>query len=206
MVGHLQSNLNTARFDTAPLSQISDKALVRSIADGSKDALKLLYLRHRERVYRFVVRITGVEALGDEVVNDVFFAAWRHAQRFEGKSEVATWLLSIARYKAISACRRSTEVPLDERATALIEDPTESPASSIEKRQRVDILRKCLAMLTPVHRDVIDLIYYQGNKIEQVARATGAPVSTVKTRLHYARIRLAELLTQAGVDRAWVAV
>ena len=206
MVGHVQSNLNTAGYDTTPLSQISDKALVRSIADGNKAALKLLYLRLRERVYRFVVRIIGVEPLADEVVNDVFLAAWRHAQRFEGKSEVATWLLSIARYKAISACRRSTEVPLDERAAALIEDPTESPASSIEKRQRVDILRRCLAMLTPVHRDVIDLIYYQGHKIEQVARATGAPVSTVKTRLHYARIRLAELLTQAGVDRAWVTV
>jgi RNA polymerase sigma-70 factor, ECF subfamily len=206
MVGHVQSNLNTAGYDTTPLSPISDKALVRSIADGNKAALKLLYLRHRERVYRFVVRITGVESLADELVNDVFLAAWRHAQRFEGKCEVATWLLSIARYRAISACRRSTEVPLDERAAALIEDPMESPASSIERRQRVDILRKCLAKLTPVHRDVIDLIYYQGNKIEQVARATGAPVSTVKTRLHYARIRLAELLIQAGVDRAWVAV
>jgi RNA polymerase sigma-70 factor (ECF subfamily) len=206
MVGHVQSNLNTAGYDTTPLSPISDKALVRSIADGNKAALKLLYLRHRERVYRFVVRITGVESLADELVNDVFLAAWRHAQRFEGKCEVATWLLSIARYRAISACRRSTEVPLDERAAALIEDPMESPASSIERRQRVDILRKCLAKLTPVHRDVIDLIYYRGNKIEQVARATGAPVSTVKTRLHYARIRLAELLIQAGVDRAWVAV
>lgn len=197
---------STTTFGAAPLSQITDQALVQSIAAGDKAAFKLLYLRHHERVYRFVLRLTGIESMADEIVNDVFLAVWRHAGQFEGKSQVATWLLGIARHRAISACRRPREAPLEEHVAAVIEDPADSPAASIEKHQRMDILRKCLAKLTPVHRDVIKLIYYQGNKIEQVAQSTGAPISTVKTRLHYARNRLGALLAEAGMDRAWLAI
>jgi RNA polymerase sigma-70 factor, ECF subfamily len=204
MIGHIQSNTLTTAI--GPLSQTSDLALIQSIADGDKAALKLLYLRHRERVYRFVVRLSGSDSMADEVVNEVFLAAWRDAGRFAGKSQVATWLLAIARFKVLSECRRHSEAPLDDRATALIEDPADSPAAAIEKRQRSDVLQRCLAKLTPIHRDVINLIYYQGKKIEEVARSTGAPVATIKTRLHYARNHLAELLTEAGVDRAWLAV
>ena len=60
------------------------------------------------------------------------------------------------------------------------------PAHSDEKRERSDMLQTCLAKLTPIHREVINLTYYQGQKIEEVARSTGAPVATIKTRLHYA--------------------
>ena len=208
--------LNTAACSTAPSSQISesqisgsqisDLALFRFIADGDKDALRLLYMRHHDRLYRFVARLTGTEATADEIVNEVFLAVWRHAAQFEGKSQVSTWLLAIARFKALSACRRRSEVPLDECAAAAIEDTADGPATSFEKRQRSDILQRCLAKLTPVHRDVINLIYYQGKKIEEVAKSTGAPVATVKSRLHYARNRMAELLAETGVDRAWAAV
>jgi RNA polymerase sigma-70 factor (ECF subfamily) len=186
--------------------QISDEALVRSIADGDKAGFRVLYLRHRERVYRFVLRLTGSDEVADEVVNEVFLAVWRYAGQFEGKSRVATWLLGIARFKAISVCRRRSESQLDGRAAAVIEDLADSPAVSIEKRQRSDVLQRCLAKLTPIHRDMINLIYYQGRKIEEVARSTGAPVSTIKTRLHYARNHMAELLAEAGVDRAWLSV
>jgi RNA polymerase sigma-70 factor, ECF subfamily len=89
---------------------------------------------------------------------------------------------------------------------AVIEDPSDTATITIEERQRSDILKKCLAKLTPVHREVINLIYYQEKKIEEVAQFTGAPVSTIKTRMHYARGRLAELLAEAGVDRAWAII
>jgi RNA polymerase sigma-70 factor (ECF subfamily) len=190
----------------APATRLADAALVQAIAAGDKAALKVLYLRHRERVYRFVLRLTGLEATADEIVNEVFLEVWRHAGRFNGKSQVATWLLAIARFKAISQCRRRSEAPLDDGALAIIEDPADGPVASVEKRQRSDIVQTCLAQLTPIHRDAINLIYYQGRKIEDVAQSTGTPVSTIKTRLHYARNRMAELLTAAGVDRAWVAV
>jgi len=204
MLGRVQSN--TGRFCSCADTQISDQALVQALAEGNGSALNMLYLRHRERVYRFVLRLTGMESVADEVVTEVFLSAWRHAGEFKGNSQVATWLLGIARFKALTECRRIYEAPLDKRTAEAIVDPADNPALSAEKRERSDILEKCLAKLTPVHRDVLDLIYYQGKKIEEVARSTGAPVSTIKTRLHYARNRMAQLLAEAGVDRAWAAI
>jgi RNA polymerase sigma-70 factor (ECF subfamily) len=203
--GHTQSSTSTKFSTTAP-AELSDKALVQLMADEDKRALKLLYVRHHDRVRRFVMRLTGNESTAEEVVNEVFLEAWRHAREFEGRSQVATWLMAIARFRAISASRRRSEAQLDKGAAAVIEDPSDTPAISMDKRERSDILQKCLAKLTPLHREVINLIYYQGKKVEEVAQFTGAPINTVKTRMHHARSRMAELLAEAGVDRAWVAI
>jgi RNA polymerase sigma-70 factor (ECF subfamily) len=204
-IGHSQSNPSITLNNT-PQSEASDEALIRSMADGDKRAFKMLYARHHVRVFRFVIRLVGNESTAEEVVNEVFLEAWRHAQGFKGKSRVATWLLSIARFKTISESRRRSETQLDESVAAVIEDPSDTPSISLQKRERSDILQKCLAKLTPAHREVISMIYYQERKIEEVAQFTGAPVSTIKTRMHYARGRLAELLAEAGVDRAWAII
>jgi len=204
-IGHAQTNTLT-KFSAAAPADLSDKALVQLMADEDKGALKLLYVRHHDRVRRFVVHLAGKESVAEEVVNEVFLEAWRHAGEFEGRSQVATWLMSIARFKTISECRRRSEAQLDERSAAIIEDTSDTPAVSMDKRERSDILQKCLAKLTPLHREVINLIYYQEKKIEEVAQSTGAPINTIKTRMHHARLRMAELLAEAGVDRAWVAI
>jgi RNA polymerase sigma-70 factor (ECF subfamily) len=204
-IGHTQSN-PSIKFSTAAPSEASDEALIQWMADGDKRAFKMLYVRHHVRVFRFVMRLVGNQSTAEEVVNEVFLEAWRHAQEFKGRSQVATWLLSIARFKTISECRRRSDAQLDERAAAIIEDPADTPSTSMEKHERSDILLACLAKLTPIHREVINLIYYQGKKVEEVAQFTGAPISTIKTRMHYARSRMAELLAEAGVDRAWATI
>jgi RNA polymerase sigma-70 factor, ECF subfamily len=204
-IGNTQSSAAINLKALAP-SNVSDKTLIQLIADGDKRAFKLLYARHHMRVLRFVIRLVGNDSVAEEVVNDVFLQAWRHAQEFKGNSQVATWLLAIARFKTISECRRRSEDQLDEGAAAVIEDPSDTPSISMEKHERSDLLQKCLAKLSPIHRDVINLIYYQGKKVEEVAQFTGAPISTIKTRMHYARGRMAELLAEAGIDRAWATI
>jgi RNA polymerase sigma-70 factor (ECF subfamily) len=59
------------------------------------------------------VRLSGSESTADETVNEVFLAVWRDAGQFQGKSQVATWLLSIARFKVLTEVRRRSEAPLD---------------------------------------------------------------------------------------------
>jgi RNA polymerase sigma-70 factor (ECF subfamily) len=204
-IGHTQSG-RSIEFNIATQSEASDEVLIRSMADGDKRAFKALYARHHVRVFRFVLRFAGNESIAEEVVNEVFLEAWRHAQDFKGTSQVGTWLLSIARFKTISERRRRSESQLDESVAAAIEDPSDTPAASMEKHERSDILGECLAKLTPIHREVINLIYYQGKKIEEVAQSVGAPISTIKTRMHYARNRMADLLAEAGVDRAWATI
>ncbi len=74
----------------------------------------------------------------------------------------------------------------------------------MDKQDRRKVLQQCLAKLPPAQREVMELFYYQDEPIEAVARRTGVPLNTVKTRMFYARTRMAELLNEAGVDRAWL--
>src|SRR5262249_30018264 len=96
----------------------SDEALIAAIAEGDKRAMELLFLRHNVRTYRFIARITGNAALSEDIVSEVFLDVWRGARGFKGKSDVSTWLLAIARHKAISALRRETDAQLDHEVAA----------------------------------------------------------------------------------------
>jgi RNA polymerase sigma-70 factor (ECF subfamily) len=185
-------------------SDASDEALVRAIAAGDRSALKILYLRHQARVCRFLLRFVDGES-AEEIANEVFIEVWRKADRFEGKSKAATWLLGIARHKAMSQVRRRPELQLDEAVAAKLADPGDSPATAADKQDCRIVVQQCIARLTPQHREVIDLIYYQEKKIDEAARFLHVPVNTIKTRMFYARSRMAKLLAEAGVDQAWAA-
>ncbi len=81
------------------------------------------------RVYRFVLRFLNDEATAEDMVSEVFFDVWRQAERFERRSQVSTWLLAIARNKALSALRRRSTEELDEEVAEFIEDPADNPGS-----------------------------------------------------------------------------
>jgi RNA polymerase sigma-70 factor (ECF subfamily) len=184
---------------TATSAPTPDTALVAAIAAGDKRALRTLYARHHLRLFRFLVRLTNEAATAEELLSDVFLDVWRQAGRFEGRSQVSTWLIGIARNKALSARRRRTSEPLDEEAAALIEDPADNPEVALGKRETSVILENCLAELSAAHREIIDLVYYHGKTIDEVAEILGVPRNTVKTRMFYARKRLAELMAANGV-------
>ncbi len=181
----------------------SDEALIGRIAGGDKLAMQVLFARHHVRVFRFVLRLVRDQTQAEDLISEVFLDVWRQAGRFEARSAVSTWLLAIARYKALSALRRRPDEELDEEAAAAIEDPADDPEVAIEKKDKGEILQKCLAALSPEHREIIDLVYYHEKSVEEVAEIVDIPGNTVKTRMFYARKRLAELLKAAGIDRGW---
>jgi RNA polymerase sigma-70 factor (ECF subfamily) len=182
-----------------PVQETSDETLIELIADGDKRAMQVLYARHNVRVYRFIVRLTANQSLAEDLVSEVFLDVWRQAEGFEAKSQVSTWLLAIARYKALSALRRRTDESLDEQMAASIEDTADDPETAAHTKDRNTIVQKCLRELSPAHREVIDLVYYHEKSVDEVARIVGVPPATVKTRMFYARSKLADLLKQAGV-------
>jgi RNA polymerase sigma-70 factor (ECF subfamily) len=184
--------------------KVPDEALIASIAHGDKRAMQVLYARHSVRVFRFIVRLSGNASLAEDMLSEVFLYVWRRAEAFEAKSKVSTWLLAIARYKAISALRRDRDEPLDDARAAAVEDPADNAETVVHAQQRSALIRRCLTQLSPAHRQVIDLVYYHEKSVEEVAQVVGIPVSTVKTRMFYARARMAELLAEAGADRAWL--
>jgi len=181
--------------------ETTDEALVASIAKGDKRALQTLYGRHNVRVYRFALRFLNDEALAEDMVSEVFFDVWRQAERFEGRSKVSTWLLAMARNKALSVLRRRSTEELDEEVAEFIEDPSDDPEVSMQKKQQTSLLQECLTQLSPAHREIVDLVYYHGKTIDEVVEIIGVPVNTVKTRMFYARKRIGELISAKGLDR-----
>ena len=92
-----------------------DEALIAAIAAGDAAAMRTLYNRHRVRVFRFAVRLVDDAAFAEDIVSEAFIEVWRQADRFEGRSSVSTWIMSIARFKALSVRRRRQETELDEK-------------------------------------------------------------------------------------------
>jgi RNA polymerase sigma-70 factor (ECF subfamily) len=175
----------------------SDDILIGRIAKGDRLAMQVLFARHQVRVYRFVLRLVGNPAVAEDLISDVFLDVWRQADRFEGRSAVSTWLLAIARFKALSAMRRKPDEELDEDTAGAIKDTADDPEISVQKKDKGMALRKCLQALSPEHREVIDLVYYHEKSVEDVAKIIGIPEATVKTRMFYARKKLSELLKTA---------
>src|SRR5918994_4137855 len=185
------------------MQQTSDEVLIQRIAHGDRLAMQVLFARHHVRVYRFVLRLVRDESVAEDLISEVFLDVWRQAGRFEGRSQVSTWLLAIARFKALSALRRRPDEELDEETAEAIEDPADDPEVTAQKKDKGEILRKCLTALSSEHREIIDLVYYHEKSVEEVAAIVGIPEATVKTRMFYARKKLGELLKARGVDRGW---
>ena len=96
--------------------------------------------------------------------------------------------------------RRRNSAPEPEETDA--SDPAADPEESFADRHRGAMLRRCLGALSPEHRTIIDLVYYHEKSVQEVAAIVGVPCATVKTRMFYARKKLATVLAAQGVTRA----
>ncbi|RWD80412.1 sigma-70 family RNA polymerase sigma factor [Mesorhizobium sp.] len=181
----------------------TDRALVDRVAKGDRAAVRLLFMRHHARIYRFVARQTGSEMMADDITNEVFLELWRQAPGFEGRSEVSTWLLGIARFKALSSLRKKKEDWIDDDDAAQIADSVDTPEVVTMKEDKAAALRRFVDALPEEHRTVIDLAYYHGQSVTEIGEVLNIPVATVKTRMFYARKKLGEALKAAGYDRGW---
>ena len=212
-----------ARDDREPentAANQSDGVLIAQIAGRHQSAMKVLMGRYQVRIFRFVIRFVKNREVAEDVVRDTFFAVWQAAPQFENRSSVSTWLLGIARNKALSARQRlgMPPEPLSDTLAATLVDPTDLPDLAIERRESIVRLRECLAMLPPSDGALFDLVYYHEKSLREVAVITGVPVNTVKTRMLRARKRLATLLlahddatghatasSEEARDEAWAA-
>jgi len=131
------------------------------VAQRDRRAIALLFERHQLRVYHFVLRLVANSATAEDIVSEVFFELWRHAARFEGRARLSTWLLAIARNKAVSAMRGRIERRRSKR-------PWRKPSRikrSRPKRLWMQPSGACCCVdasrsYRPAHREIIDLVYY----------------------------------------------
>jgi RNA polymerase sigma-70 factor (ECF subfamily) len=180
------------------LNPQSDEILIKSIATGDQAAMRSLYSQHNDRVLRFIARFVTDASRAEDLVSEVFIDVWSQADRFEGRSQVLTWILSIARHKALSALlaqRQRRVAERDDTAMEMIVDPADTPEQTLLNQDCGAQLRTCLDQMSREHREIIDLVYYHEKSVEEVANIIHMPRNTVKTRMFYARKRLAQLLS-----------
>jgi RNA polymerase sigma-70 factor (ECF subfamily) len=175
----------------------SDEMLIARIAGGDRLAMQTLFARHRTAVYRWLLRMVGNEATAEDLLSDVFLDVWRQADRFQARSSVSTWLLAIARFKALSARRVRKDAELDETIEATVADPSDNPEIMLQKKNRDALVREALNSLSLDHKEIIDLVYYHEKSVDECAQILGVPAGTVKTRMFYARKKMAEMVKAA---------
>src|SRR4029453_4122254 len=145
--------------DSSSADTASDAVLIQRIAGGDQLAMRALFGRHRIPFYRWLLRIVRDETLAEDLLSDVFLDVWRQAGSFRGDASVSTWLLAIARYKALSARRARPHSELDAGIASSIADPADNPEAALQKRNRSEVLKDSLARLSPEHGEVMNVSY-----------------------------------------------
>lgn len=182
-------------------AKLSDEVLLTQIAAGDQQAFSQLYLRYQSKLVRYCARVLKDDvAQAADIVDEAMFDVWRSAGNFAGRSKPSTWIYSIARNKLISWLRKTSEVTLeDESILDALMNPAATPAEELAMDDMQQQLLRLMDQLTDEHREVLKLTYFEDKSVKEVAELLGISENTVKTRMFYARKRLAQLLDKAGI-------
>ncbi len=176
-----------------------DLALARRLAAGDEAALRELYAAYGQRLYAYALRLTDDPAQADDVVQDALVAVWKSAHAFRGEGRLLAWLLGIVHHTALKALRRRS-APITEHMEETLAAASPSPEQQAERQDQSARLRAALRSLSPEHRAVLELVFYQGLSLEEAAQVCRVPLGTVKSRLSYARNHLRGVLTRQGLE------
>jgi len=173
-----------------------DVELLARIVARDERAVEALYERYSGPLYSLAYQVTGAERFAQDVVQEVFVALWRDAERFDpARGAVAPWLFSLARHKAIDLVRREANI---RKRTADVDLEFEEAADDVDHeawmRIRRDKVREAIEQLTPAQREALDLAFFKGLTHVEVSDELGIPLGTAKTRIRSALLRLRDIL------------
>jgi RNA polymerase sigma-70 factor, ECF subfamily len=174
----------------------SDAELLRRMVQGDEEALGLFYNRWQPLVHGVVLRILRQRNDVEGVVEDAFWQAWKQAGRFEaGRGSVQTWLLTIARSRALDkvrALKRLREEPIEgESGEVVVQLATATdPSMNAEASERRAVVMAALSELPAEQREALELGYFAGLSQTEIAERTGQPLGTIKTRMRLAMQKL----------------
>lgn len=175
------------------MEQLDDEALLGKIAQDNQQAMECFYKRHAGAVQAFAMRSVNNPTDASEVLNEVMMEVWKTAARFEGRSTVKTWLMSMTRFKSVDLIRRNQrhhhepEELLDSLPTSEEACPLEALA---EQASDHSIVKACIERLKRGHQEVVHLTFLQGCSYPEIADILSIPEGTVKTRMLHAKKQL----------------
>ena len=171
---------------------LSDEALLAGMGAGDPAAAAAFVRRFQARVYGLALTVLGDRGLADDVAQETFVRAWRHAETYDARrGRVPTWLLTIARNLAIDRARLRTATPVDPEVIAAELALAQDTAVDVTERERV---RQAVGALPDAQRRALVLAAYAGRTAREISELDGVPLGTVKTRIRAAMLKLRETL------------
>ena len=170
--------------------------LLRAVAAGDQAAFERLYAATRAKLYGVVLRILRRADLADEVMQEAYLKIWNSAGQFDpAVASPITWMVAIARNRAIDLARKKRDVSVEE-TPGVLERAAESvdPLAARERSEELRRLLDCLGRLDPDERRLMLLAYYNGLSREQLAAKLGRPINTIKTWLRRSILAVRECL------------
>ena len=170
--------------------------LLAAVADGDQAAFERLYAATRAKLYGVVLRILRRADLADEVMQEAYLKIWNNARQFDpALASPITWMVTIARNRAIDLARKKRDVSVEE-TPGVLERAAESvdPLAARERSEELRRLLNCLGRLDPDERRLMLLAYYNGLSREQLAAKLGRPINTIKTWLRRSILAVRECL------------
>jgi RNA polymerase sigma-70 factor, ECF subfamily len=171
------------------------KGLLNLTAIGDEAAYTQLFELMSGRVFAFVRRMVRDEALSDELMVDTMVEVWKTAGRFRGDAKVSTWILGIARFKALMALRGLREAPMSidiEDVADVLESDAPDGFAELDAKQQNEVIARCIDKLSDKHKECIHLMHYEEMSLAEIAVVLAVPEGTVKSRLSIARNQLAQ--------------
>jgi RNA polymerase sigma-70 factor, ECF subfamily len=180
-----------------------DLPLIQAMAAGDASALDALYERHGRGIFSFLMaHLQDNYSLAEEVLQDVMLAAWQNSSKFRQESKVRTWLLVIARNRAINARRRRNLQLVELEENVITSDDDTSPLEQVHRNTNHEILRQAIKQLPAAHQEILTLVFFQQLSGPEIALVLGISEGTVKSRLHRAKESLRRILnlTRGSLD------
>ncbi len=188
----MQNLSEVAILDSSPVATPIDHHLVRQIAAGDERAFDELYQKYGQTVFNYLLRLINEPAVAEDLLQEVFLAAWQGAGRFREQASAKTWLLRIGHHRAVSWLRRKRPaISLDDADDVAVEDPVDE---HLTQQWRADQVRQALDQLSVKHRAVIELTFVHELSYAEIAEIMSCPIGTVKSRMSYALAHLNQIM------------
>jgi RNA polymerase sigma-70 factor (ECF subfamily) len=161
------------------------------VAEGDQQAFADFYRLTASRIFAVIVRMLHDRGEAEDVLQEIYTNAWRRADSFDSaRGNAMTWLVALARNRAIDHIRQHREAPLDEDEANQIEDDAPTPADVAESSQERRQLERCLQALEPQHRSVVREAFFTGATYAELAERLRVPLGTMKSWIRRSLMQL----------------
>jgi len=187
--------------DHFSMPESDDAVLVERVHAGDAEALRSLYERYGAIVFGMTYRLLGDRQAAEECTQDVFVSVWRTADGYQPeRAQVSTWILAIARNRAIDATRRRAARPVDPHEDVWSTDESPDASELVSAADVAERVAAAMAELPAAQREALSLAYFDGLSHTEIAKRLGLPIGTVKGRTRLALDRLRALAPKYALD------